>query len=95
MPALNEKHPPTPEEDFIEQLSLASYHFADDTTKEWDQARACLRRAAIIVHDNGWEHDGEKIREMYNLARPLVDAKQVDDYIRMEGEARAATEPRK
>ena len=77
----------TPEQEFVEQLSLASYHYADDTTKEWGQARDCVRRAAGIALDNGWDED--TVRNLYIGKKQLVDINEVFNAVRREGEARA------
>ena len=81
----------TPEQEFVEQLSLASYHYADDTTKEWGQARECVRRASRIALDNGWDED--TVRELYISRTQLVELRQVRDAIKKMKEAEHVTNP--
>ena len=42
--------------DFAKALKQASYHFADDSGKEWGSANACMDRAAEIAVNAAWPY---------------------------------------
>lgn len=57
-------------EDVKEALIHASYHYADDSTREWVHGRKYVEVAAKIVVEHNLTED--EIQKAYNLAKPLV-----------------------
>ena len=58
-----------------EALIRASYHYADDTTKEWVLGRKYVEDAAHIVIKNDMSED--EISKAFELAKPLVSLNQL------------------
>ncbi len=71
---------------FIELLKEASFHFADDTTREWGAAVRALEAAACIAVEAGYSD--ERIRELYASEEQLVNLDHVMVYV---SRARAAS----
>ena len=72
----------TPEADLsavISHLKSASYHYADDSGKEWSKAREHVRTAAAIV--NGHRLCHRAIKCLHEEARPLVTLSQFFDAV--------------
>lgn len=61
--------------DIVELLSRASYHFADDSAKEWTEARSCLLHAAEDIINLGL--DFEAIEALYKHKHQLCSFAQL------------------
>lgn len=46
-----------PVEEFRKYANAASFHYADDTCKEWDEASRFENRAMQIYHENPDHHE--------------------------------------
>jgi hypothetical protein len=66
------KDPSYPE--FKKCLKSASYHYADDSTKEWHMAHDFMDRAALIAINNRYPFWA--IKRMFNEIKPLAS---IDD----------------
>ena len=72
----------TPEADLatvISHLHSASYHYADDSGKEWNKAREYVVTAAAIVNAHCLSYSA--IECLYKEARPLVSLSQFFDAV--------------
>ena len=68
-----------PETVFHDHLASASYHFADDSTSEWDEARKHLQAAARVAVENNWSD--EKIAEQHIAAQALPTLDHLMEYV--------------
>lgn len=57
-------------DDISENLQWASYHYSDDTTREWHLAKKYIEKAAelIVVHNI----TEKQVNDLYNETKPLV-----------------------
>lgn len=79
----------TPEQRFKERLIDASYHYADDSGKEWNQATKAFDEACQIAFDEGW--DDEKVYGLVLECNPIMG---YDDVERKLNAKRSASQPR-
>ena len=78
-----------PVEAFRERLLQASYHYADDSTKEWGAGSQCLNEACDIAVAERWSD--EKITELVNDIRPIMSVRTVLEYVNRR---KSVTQPR-
>lgn len=64
-------------QDFVKLINDASYHFADDTTREWSLGREKLRKAAEILVANGWRF--WMIQRVWAEIKPLASFENLID----------------
>lgn len=69
------------ETDFVEHLTNASYHYADDRGGEWATARAHVIEAARIAVREGWNDD--RVKELYDKSQQLVAYDEVHGAIKV------------
>lgn len=72
----------------IKHLSDASYHFADDSGREWSKARECLRCAASEI--NGFWLGYRAISCLVSHTSQLVTLDQVFDAVLRDARMRAS-----
>ena len=65
----------TPEAQFTKHLRAASFHYADDTCREWDEAHKRVQQAAVLAVEQGW--DDADIRALYKSEVHLVTYDEV------------------
>jgi len=59
----------------IEYMSLASFHYADDSDKEWFQAAQYNKKTAEIMSTNRWSANNiMKIHALASLIYPVEDS---------------------
>ena len=61
----------TPEQQILDLFRHASFHFADDTAKEWDKAYWRLDRAAELIVE--YQFPLHRIKDMVNASDRLID----------------------
>lgn len=61
----------TPEQQILDLFRHASYHFADDTAKEWDKAYWRLDRAAELIVE--YQFPLYRIKELVKASDSLID----------------------
>jgi hypothetical protein len=63
----------------IELMSDASYHYADDSGKEWGRARECKNEAAALI--NQLRLDYAAIKVLYEERQQLVSFENLVDAV--------------
>lgn len=56
-------------------LDAASFHYADDTTAEWDKAKSEVNRAVLLLRQHRWRYD--MIDRLFYLHSFLVERSAV------------------
>lgn len=70
----------------IEHISSASYHYADDSGREWGTAHECLKSAASKINDLGLKYTA--IGHLMRHTSQLVGMDQVFDAVLNDARSR-------
>lgn len=73
----------------IEDLRIASYHYADDSGREWKKARARMRAAAQAINAAGLQYTA--IQFLHLHAKPLTSLDDLVDAVLRDARIKSET----